>query len=155
MLLNPLSLLQAQAKYGEIHNGVWGNEAKFCQLVPIPTEIGGSWINTLTRHFVEHIYCNIDFIGPLLQALQNIKQAGLLGELKTFDGCFEIRDVRAQPGKLSAHSYGLAIDINASENQMGHPTQFTSNFLHCWTKAGLIWGGNFRWCDPMHFTMGW
>lgn len=154
LTLNPLSLLQAQAKYGEIHNGVWGNESKFCKLVDIPPDICRNWINTATGNAVSHIYCNTDFAPHLLAALCNIQNAGFLSELETFDGCFMIRDVRADPGKLSAHAYALAIDINASKNEMGHPTTFSPGFLHCFTKAGLIWGGNFRRCDPMHFTLG-
>lgn len=154
-MMNPLSLLQAQAKYGEIHNGVWGNEAHFCTLLRVPDDIGGSWINSLTKSYVEHIYCNKDMVKPLLQAFDNLKANYRLGELKTFDGCFEIRDVRAEPGKASCHSYGLAIDINAFENQMGHPTHFSPEFIRCFLSAGFIWGGNFKRCDPMHFTLGW
>ena len=155
IMVNPMSLIEAQAKYGGIHNGVWGNEAKFCQLIDIPEEIGGSWINTVTHAYVDHIYCNKDFAPHLLAALSNVKNANLLHELKSFDGCYEIRDVRAQPGSISCHSYAMAIDINAFENQMGHPTSFSPEFVECFKKAGFIWGGNFKRCDPMHFTLGW
>lgn len=124
-------------------------------LLPIPQEIGGSWINSASNRFVERIYCNKDMAPKLLAALNGLKENYLLHELKTFDGCFHIRNVRGDRKKLSAHSYGIAIDINASENQMGHPTAFSPEFLECFKKAGFIWGGTFKRCDPMHFTLGW
>lgn len=143
-------------KYGSIENGIWSNEAKFCRFVQIPDEIGGSWINSLTNHYVEHIYCNVDMADALLEALENVRDANLLKELKTFDGCFHVRDQRGCPGVCSAHSYALAIDINASENEMGHPTSFSPEFIKCWTDAGFKWGGSFKRVDPMHFSwVGW
>lgn len=153
---NPISLLQAQAKYGEIHNGVWGGESRFCKLLELPAGLDfPNWLNSVTGFTVSHIYCNKDFAPHLLAALSNIKNASLDSELMTFDGCFEIRDVRAAPGTVSCHSYAMAIDINAYENQMGHPTSFSPEFLKCWADAGFTWGGNFRRTDPMHFTLGW
>lgn len=154
-MVNPMSLVQAQARYGEIHNGVWGAESKWCRRLPIPSGVGASWINTTTRAVVENIYCNIDFAPKLLEALLYVQVAKRLNELKSFDGCFNIRDVRAEPGNLSAHAYGLAIDINAYENQMGHPTSFSPEFIQCFLKVGFIWGGSFKRCDPMHFSLGW
>jgi hypothetical protein len=152
---NPLSLLNAQSRYGEIHNGVWGQESHWCSLLEIPEEICRNWVNSATGFAVSHIYCNKDFQPHLLAALSNLQNDELLSELKTFDGCFMIRDVRAEPGRVSAHSYAIAIDINAFENQLGHPTSFTPAFIRAFVKAGFIWGGNFKRCDPMHFTLGW
>lgn len=154
-MIHTMGLLQAQAKYGEIHNGIWGNEARWCQAVPISPDIGANWINTLTGFPVDHIYMNKDIIPNTLIALQNIKEAGLIHELKTFDGCFNIRDIRAAPGTISSHSFAISIDINAGENPLGHPTQFTPAFIRCWVRSGFIWGGNFKRSDPMHFTLGW
>lgn len=153
---NTMSLLQAQVKYGEIHNGVWGKESQWCEIVEIPAAIGENWLNSATGFSTFHIYCNKDFAPLLLQALHLVADRGLLAELKTFDGCFSIRDVRAAPGSVSCHSYGLAIDINAHENEMGHPSEFSPEFVACFTDVGLTWGGNFtRRTDPMHFSVGW
>lgn len=152
---NPLSLLQAQARYGEIRNGVWGNEAKWCRNFELPPDLQfPQWINTATGKPVTHIYCNIDFITHLLAALTNLKHAGLSHELETFDGCFMIRDIRGYPGVCSAHSFAIAIDINAKTNPLRGSSGFSLEFVSCFKKAGLTWGGSFKRCDPMHFSLG-
>ena len=39
------------------------------------------------------IYCNKDMIEPLTKAFKNLIATGLVKELKTWDGCFNIRGV--------------------------------------------------------------
>lgn len=152
----PITPIEAKTRYGEIRSGIWADEAKHCQLLNLPVGLQiPYWINALTGKMVTHIYCNKDFIPHLLAALSNVVNAGLAHDLETFDGCFEIRDIRAIPGTISCHSYGMAIDINASKNQLWHATTFSPAFIACWTRAGFIWGGNFKRTDPMHFTLGW
>lgn len=150
----PLSLIQIQAKYGKIENGIWADETKYCGLVHIPDDISKGWINSATGLPTTHVYCNSDFGEVLFKCLSNVESRNLLSELKTFDGCFCIRDIRAVPGKPSMHSWGCAIDINASENQLGHPTSFSPEFIACFTDEGLTWGGRFKRTDPMHFSFG-
>lgn len=150
-----MTLEEAKAKYGEISLGVWPNERKFCSIVPVPQEIGRTWIKSGTGNPVDHVYCNNDMKGPLLKALENIKERGLISELKTFDGCYIVRDVRGMPGTPSAHSYGLALDINASENPLGSPGSLSPELVQCFLDAGFCWGGHFHRMDPMHFSIGW
>ena len=78
-----------------------------------------------------------------------------MSELKTFDGCFCIRDVRAIPGQKSCHSYGLAIDINAAENGLNKQPKLTPEFVKCFTDEGWVWGGKWKRPDGMHFALGW
>lgn len=40
------------------------------------------------------IYCNKDMVVPLSHAFNNLIQRGLVSELKTWDGCFNIRKKR-------------------------------------------------------------
>lgn len=143
--------VEAVKRYGAITNGVWPDAAQYCSLLPIPQDIGANWINSLTGQPVVHIYCNNDFHGPLLAALQNVKDRGLLPQLKTFDGAYEVRDVRGIPGRLSWHSYGLAIDILAEWNKLGQPPTISSELVKCFTDVGFVWGGNFSRKDGMHF----
>ncbi|MDR3608536.1 MAG: M15 family metallopeptidase [Oligoflexia bacterium] len=151
-----MTLEQAIQKYGPIVDGVWANEAKFCSLLEIPSDIGGEWINSATGLGVTHIYVNNDMQAPLLQALNNVKDRGLLGELHSFDGCLMIRAVRGQPGNLSCHAYGLAIDLDASDNQMGTAGTLSPEFVKCFTDEGFTWGGTFHTrTDPMHFSLAW
>lgn len=146
---------QAQIRYGDIKAGIWLREPVWCDFLDVPEDIGKSWFNKYGHTPVRKIYCNKDLQGPLLQSLENVKNRGLLSELKTFDGCFNIRGIRGENGVLSAHSYAIAIDINASENPLGGPAQMSMPFVRCFTDTGLNWGGAFHRCDPMHFSLGW
>lgn len=141
-------------RYGPIVNGKWAQETRWCSVVPVPSRLNG-WKNVATGMPVAHIYCNKDMQPPLWQALCNIQDRGLALELLTFDGCFEIRDVRGDPGHPSTHSYGLAIDINAATNVLGEKPTLSPELAACFTDAGFVWGASFSRCDGMHFSFAW
>ncbi len=143
---------ECEKKYGPIVNGRWVDEAKHCTLVLVPPEIRKHAINTLTRQVFSKVYCNKDMARPLVRAFQNLIKAGLEKELKTFDGCYNVRDVRGHSGHLSAHSYALAIDLNAVDNPLGGPISFSAEFVECFTREGFTWGGNFHRVDGQHFS---
>lgn len=46
-------------------------------------------------------------------------EADVLKEIKTWDGCFNVRYQRGSRTVLSMHSFGIAIDINATHNPLG------------------------------------
>jgi hypothetical protein len=154
-----MSLTQAVARYGGISNGFWGNEAQWCSLLEIPEDIApalSGWINTATGKPVVHIYSNKDIQPMLLAALRAVVAQGLAGELKTFEGCFMIRDVRGIPGQVSAHAYACAIDLNAATNRLGTPGDMTDALAKCFRDQGFFWGKYFRRQDPMHMSaLGW
>lgn len=98
------------------------------------------------------IYCNKDLVKPLEQAFRNLIKTGFVKELKTWDGCFNIRNKKA--GKTySLHSWGVAIDINAAWNGFGKKPTLSSGFVKCFTDAGLDWGGVWAKPDGMHFQL--
>lgn len=99
------------------------------------------------------IYLNKDLIEPLSRALTNLKENGLAGELKSWDGCFNVRMVRGSTSSMSLHSWGVAVDVNASENGLGQVPQLSPEFVACFTAAGFDWGGNFTRKDGMHFQL--
>jgi hypothetical protein len=126
-------------------------------LFDVPPEIASVWVNETTGRGMptRRIYCNHDLVDPLQRALDNIMHADLVRELKTFDGCFEIRAVRNSSGKVSPHAYGLAIDLNAAENPHGADPALSPQFIHCWEEAGFDWGGRFLRPNGMHFSYAW
>ena len=144
---------EAMALYGAIQGGVWADEAKHMVLQPIDPSL--PWVNALTGGPVQHIYMNRDVVAPFAQAVALLISTGCVSELETFDGCFHIRDVRGVPGSPSAHSYGLAIDINAKANPLNGPLTFSAQFVQCFIEAGFDWGGNFHRLDGMHFSYAW
>lgn len=150
-----LSLQDAIKKYGDIVNNKWADEAKWMILCQLPDNIAQFWINSVTNSTFKHVYINKDAKDAFLKALQNLTDRGFEHELKTFDGCFMIRDVRGMPGHPSCHSYGLAIDLNAKENPLRGESKLSSGFVQCWKDAGWTWGGDFSRKDPQHFSYAW
>lgn len=100
----------------------------------------------------KRIYCNKDMVGPLTEAFTHLITRGFVKELKTWDGCFNIRSKR---GRLSAslHSWGLAIDVNAAWNCLGCPPKLSEGFVKCFKDAGFDWGGDWSLPDGMHFQL--
>ena len=98
------------------------------------------------------LYCNKDMVQPLTNALTNLIQRGKIGELKTWDGCFNIRKKRGL-SSMSLHSWGLAIDVNAAWNQLNMTPTLSPEFVKCFTDAGFDWGGVWTRKDGMHFQL--
>ena len=100
----------------------------------------------------KRIYCNKDMVAPLGQAFKNLIATGHVSEIKTWDGCFNIRKKRALTS-MSLHSWGIAVDINAFENQLNQIPKLTPGFVKCFTDAGFDWGGTWTRKDGMHFQL--
>jgi hypothetical protein len=98
------------------------------------------------------LYCNKDIVAPLTQAFKNLISSGYVKELKTFDGCFNIRKKRGLTS-MSLHSWGIAIDVNAAWNGLNKEPQLSAGFVKCFTDAGFIWGGTWTRRDGMHFEL--
>lgn len=100
----------------------------------------------------ERIFCNTDMHEPLFEAFDNVLTAGCESELKTFDGCYNVRYVRGSSSVLSLHSYAIAVDLNAATNPLGGMSSWSDAFVRCFTDVGFTWGGDFKARkDPMHF----
>ena len=98
------------------------------------------------------MYCNKDMVAPLSKAFKNLIDTGHVNELKTYDGCFNIRKKRGL-SSMSLHSWGVAIDVNAFENGLGVEPKLGAGFVKCFTDAGFDWGGLWRRKDGMHFQL--
>jgi len=100
----------------------------------------------------KRIYCNKDLVSPLTQAFKNIINRGLISQLKTWDGCFNIRK-KINALSQSLHSWGIAIDINAAWNGYGKKPTMSKELVACFTDAGFEWGGLWTKPDGMHFEL--
>jgi len=98
------------------------------------------------------VYCNKTMVKPSEKAFSNLITTGYVKELKTFDGCFNIRNIRGRTTP-SLHSFGAAMDFNAAWNQLGKPSAFSAGFVKCFTDAGCDWGGEWQRKDGMHFQL--
>ncbi len=97
------------------------------------------------------IYMNKDMVEPLKKAFGNLI-SGFVEELKTWDGCFNIRKKRGGT-TMSLHSWAIAVDVNAFENGFGKEPKLSSGFVKCFTDAGFDWGGTWKKKDGMHFQL--
>ena len=100
----------------------------------------------------KRLYCNKDMVAPLTQAFKNLIATGFVKELKTWDGCFNIRKKRGL-ASMSLHSWGIAIDVNAAWNGLGKTPVLSAGFVKCFTDAGFDWGGTWTRKDGMHFQL--
>ena len=132
---------QCFAKYGDPS----ANEGKFMVLWDVPTAMEHGAIP-------RKIYCNRDFVTLLEKAFKNVNDRGLAAQVKTWDGCFNIRKKRGATS-MSLHSWGLAIDINAAWNGFGKQPTMSPELVKCFTDAGLDWGGKWSRPDGMHFQI--
>ncbi len=100
----------------------------------------------------KRLYCNRDLVNPLTRALNALISTGHVHELKTWDGCFNIRKKRGL-SSMSLHSWGIAIDVNAFENGLNQTPKLSAGFVKCFTDAGFDWGGTWKRKDGMHFQL--
>lgn len=126
--------------------GVPSDHAKWMTLWDVPSELE---IGVIPKR----IFCNTDLILPLQNAFRSLIDTGSVGELKTWDGCFNIRTIRGSTTEMSLHSWGIAIDVNAFENGMGKIPRLSDSFVQCFKVNGFDWGGDFHYPDGMHFQL--
>lgn len=100
----------------------------------------------------KRLYCNKDLVIPLTNAFRELITSGYVRELKTFDGCFNIRTQRGATVP-SLHSWGIAFDVNAAWNQLKNTPVLTPGFVKCFTDNNFDWGGTFQRRDGMHFQL--
>lgn len=135
---------QALKKYGQ--PDLLATQSKNMVMWDIPTELE---IGVIPKR----LYCNKDIVGPLTQAFKSLIDTGYVKELKTWDGCFNIRKKRGLTS-MSLHSWGIAIDVNAFENGLNKIPKLSSGFVKCFKDAGFLWGGDWKnRCDGMHFEL--
>ena len=135
-----VSSKQCLAKFGEP-----SASNKCMTLWDVPTELE---IGIIPKR----IFCNRLMVEPLKKAFKNLIDTGAVKELKTWDGCFNIRKKRGL-STMSLHSWGLAIDVNAFENGLYQTPKLSPTFAKCFTDAGFDWGGNWLRQDGMHFQL--
>lgn len=118
---------------------------KFMTLWDVPThlEIGA---------LPNRLYCHRGMIEPLSKAFGLIISRGLVDQVKTWDGCFNIRNKK---GALSPslHSWGLAIDICAAWNGFNRKPTMSKELVACFKESGFDWGGDWTKPDGMHFQL--
>lgn len=69
-----------------------------------------------------------------------------------FGGCYSPRFINRNPsGRLSHHSWGIAVDVNVTENAYGTKADQDLRLVRIMEGAGFTWGGRWVVPDGMHF----
>jgi hypothetical protein len=95
----------------------------------------------------------VGFAAEFHELIEPIDEGGL------DDWGYAFRDVRGVPGKLSNHSSGTAIDLNATKHPLGKagtfPAEKVPMIKALAKKYSLTWGGSDNWRrkDEMHFEI--
>ena len=155
-LVLPHGLDQIVATFGDIFDYIaedhtldprW--QTDMLQTVPLPFAIPLSWDKSRS---VQRITCHKLLAGRCAGVFASIQSAGLQAKIVNFGGCFSFRAQRTG-AKLSAHAWGIALDLNPESNAQGTIGNMDAGVIAIFKDAGFTWGGDWqgRVRDPMHF----
>jgi RHS repeat-associated protein len=155
---------EAIQKYGPYIKGTWKNEGKYIMNYRIPKDIvedpsyNMRWDKDIPKvggTLVTHFSTNRDIAGGITAVLESLQRAGQLSSLVEFNGSFIFRTLRTS-SNISAHAYGLAVDVNGSMNPRRYPSHQPAELRAAFTRAGFVDGGTWPspYTDAMHFSVG-
>jgi hypothetical protein len=122
-------------------------EKKYMELWDIPADI-----NKAIPALPNKLYINYLIIQPLEDTLRELIAQDLHKEIKTFDGCFNIRPKRGSDG-ISTHAWAISVDLNATWNPFRGKVTWSKPFLAVWRNNGWTCGADWSKAsvDGMHF----
>ena len=112
-------------------------------------------VKTETLPIMGRVTCHRLMLTQLRGALQDVVDAGLASSLTTYDGCYVPRFIERNPeNSISLHTWGIAIDMDASTNYRGIRGTMDERIVTIFKRWGFRWGGDWKYTDPMHFELG-
>lgn len=123
----------------------WKRYGAFCT---VPPEL--SHVFPYQRQGNHGFWCNRLLVPVFEKVYDRIVKDSLSSELYSFDGCYNLRNVRGGD-KLSMHSWGIAVDHNAKTNRLGTKGDLSPKIVKIFEEEEFTWGGRFGRKDPMHF----
>lgn len=121
-------------------------------------DIDPSWrdanIGTRRVPVVGTVTCHEALFPQLRAALRSVVAENLdhLIDGRDYGGCFSPRFINANPdGRLSHHAWGIAFDVNVSENGFGTEPDLDHRIVEQIEAWGFTWGGRWLIPDGMHF----
>jgi hypothetical protein len=154
-LITPIGLEEIIAMFGDVRAYIQRDgsldprwEEDFLALVTVPFPLPLAWDPAKA---IRQFRCH-KRLGPGFgEVFARIVERGLESEITSFGGCYSFRPQRGA-SKLSAHCWGIAIDLNPQTNVMGTAGTMNRGVVEAFTDFGFEWGGS--WTarrDPMHF----
>ncbi len=116
---------------------------------PLPFSIPLSWDRSKS---VTNLLSHKKLSAIFPEVFATIDSKGLREAIRTFGGCYNYRPKRTS-GKLSTHSWGIAIDLNPETNVQGNSGDMDPDVVGVFQQFGFKWGGEWsgKTKDPMHF----
>lgn len=111
-------------------------------------------IETIEVPVLGSVRCHRALASQLGAAFAEIARRGLDDLIDPDDsgGCFSPRFLSQDAGAgISHHSWGVAIDLNVSENPFGAEPRLDERVVEILERWGLTWGGRWLVPDAMHF----
>lgn len=102
------------------------------------------------------VVCHRVLFPQLVAALSEIESEGLARKIDVgqYGGCYVPRFIGRDPRRgLSMHAFGLALDLNVSQNYYGTRGKMDPQVVAIFEKWGFGWGGAWSEPDPMHFEL--
>ncbi|QZY29237.1 M15 family metallopeptidase [Nocardioides coralli] len=102
------------------------------------------------------VTCHRVMLPQLRGALAELQVRGLARTIDPadFGGCYAPRFIERDPSRgLSLHTWGIAVDLNVSGNQVGTVGTIDPRVVEVFDRWGFAWGGRWRVPDPMHFEL--
>ena len=155
-IVSPHGIEQILATFGDIFGYIRpdrtldpGWQAEFLDRAMLPFPMKLSWDPSRS---VTQITCHKLLASIFADVFERIQSAGLEEKVTSFGGCFSFRPQRTGT-KLSAHSWGIAIDLNPGTNAQGTSGNMDPGIVQIFREVGFEWGGDWqgRTRDPMHF----
>ncbi len=152
----PHGLDEIVGEFGDIRKYVGADgllevswQSDFLARVTLPFALALSW--DLSRSIIQ-MTCHRRMTQLYASVFSRIQEQGLQAAITSFGGCFAFRPQRTG-SKLSAHSWGIAIDLNPQTNLQGSAGTMDARLVEIFRAAGFEWGGEWqgRIRDPMHF----
>ena len=135
----------------------------FGEFAARPTSSGslsmqGGWVGSHIRSarvpILGTVTCHRKLFDQMRGALRELRRKGLSHLIRPneYAGCYNARYVSVPTGvRLSRHSWGIAFDINTSNNQFGQRPHQDKRLVKIMRQWGFAWGGFWPLPDGMHF----
>jgi hypothetical protein len=97
------------------------------------------------------IKCNRRLLPQLTGAMLELKRLGLAPLVRENSGCWSPRMQLGNTFDVSRHAFGIAVDINATQNPYGETPHQDPRLVEVMERWGFVWGGRWLVPDGMHF----
>jgi len=98
--------------------------------------------------------CHKLVVDNFIETFNLIAEKGFEAEVKNFSGIFYKKNMSGSPSKVSTHSWGISIDLEAEKYPLYSNKRFPERILTIFKKFGFYYGGDFSSRkDPMHFQL--